>query len=137
MAKQVLIFLPLLFALCAQAETNTYIRGEFMSVEEADKKWGHASFSEEKFKKAAPSERSTLVVDLIRSKKLEGASLESVRKLLGSQDGYFVDDTIPAYLLGTRKSGEKKDVWQIVFIPNEERTKIIEIKIHKNCCYTE
>lgn len=138
MANHLLIFLHLVFLVPAFSEAGElYVQGEFMPVEQADKKWGHAAFSELKFKKASPEERAALVVNLINSKKLEGVSLEMVRKLLGPPDGYFLDDTIPAYLMGKRSPGEKKEAWQIVLIPNEERTKIIEIKIHKNCCYKE
>lgn len=137
MAKRLLtvLFLAILRPACAGAEG--YAQGEFMPIEQADKSWGHTAFSDLKFKKASPDQRASLVVDLIRSKKLEGASLQAVGKLLGAPDGYFLDDTIPAYLLGSRKPGEKKDAWQIIFVPNEERTKVIEIKIHKNCCYKE
>jgi hypothetical protein len=138
MAKRLLTVLFLTVLLPAYAATGEdYVQGEFMPLEQADKSWGHTAFSELKFKKASPDQRAALIVDLIRSKKLEGARLQTVRKLLGPPDGYFLDDSIPAYLLGSRKPGEKKDVWQIIFIPNEERTKVIEIKIHKNCCYKE
>ena len=138
MAKQLLVLFLLFPALWARGETkDSYVQGEFMSVEQADKKWGHATFSEEKFKKTAPDQRASMAVTLVRSKKLENAPIDVVRKTLGPPDGYFQDDTIPAYLLGTRKPGEKKEVWQLVFILNEERTKVIEIKIHKNCCYKE
>jgi hypothetical protein len=138
MAKQLLIFFQLVFMLGALGQVkDSYVQGEFMSLEQADKKWGHALFSEEQFKKATPDKRASMIVGLVRSKKLENASLDTVRKLLGPPDGYFLDDTIPAYLLGTRKPGQKKDIWQLVLIPNEERAQVIEIKIHKNCCYKE
>lgn len=138
MAKQLLILFHLIFVLGAIAKVkDSYVHGDFISIERADKQCGHAPFSDEAFRKAAPDQRASMTVDLLRSKRLEGAPIENVKKLLGPPDGYFMDDTIPAYLIGTRKPGEKKDVWQIVFVPNEERTKVIEIKIHKNCCYRD
>ena len=138
MAKRLLIFLHLIFMVTAFSETkDSYIHGEFMTLEEADRKWGHTSFTQQEYIKSPPDKRASLIVSLVQSKKLNGASMEDVRKLLGPPDGYFIDDTIPAYLLGTRKPGQTNDVWQIVFIPNEERTKVIEIKIHKNCCYKD
>lgn len=138
MAKQLLVFSLVLIGFHALGEkTDSYVQGEFMTVERAEKKWGRAPFSEEKFRKANPNQRAAMVSGLIRSKKFENAAIDVIRSTLGPPDGYFQDDTVPAYLLGTRKPGEKKEVWQIVLIPDEERTKVIEIRIHKNCCYKE
>ena len=54
MAKQLLIFFQFILTLGALGEVKTsYVQSEFMSLEQADKKWGHAPFSEEKFKKAS------------------------------------------------------------------------------------
>jgi hypothetical protein len=32
-------------------------------------------------------------------------------------------------------SPDRKETWQIVFIPNDSGDEIQEIKIHKKCCY--
>ena len=121
----------------ARAASSTFQRREFMNIEVAEKKWGSKKFFPEKFKTGDASLRASMVVDLIRSKYFIGKPLKKVRTQLGKSKGYFENDGIEAYLItpSPEKRGSKKEMWQIIFLPDNEWKKVDEVKIHKNCCY--
>jgi len=60
----------------------------------------------------------------------------TVREALGVPDGYFFSDTILAYQI-QKYSSNKKESWQLIFVPDETGLKVKEVKIHKKCCYKE
>lgn len=120
----------------AMAASSHYARDEFMSVADAEKKWGKATFDVEKFKKGNESVRASMAVSLVTSKRFVGKSLKSVEAELGPGNGYYVNDGIPAYIITPEQpKGKRGDVWQIVFLPDKDWKKIDDVKIHKNCCY--
>lgn len=120
----------------AMAASSQYARDEFMSVKDAEKKWGTATFDVEKFKKGNESVRASMAVSLVTSKRFVGKPLKSVEAQLGTGTGYYVNDGIPTYIITPEQpKGKRGDVWQIVFLPDKDWKKIAEVKIHKNCCY--
>ena len=104
-----------------------------MSSEKAEKKWGKEEFVPGKFRKGSEADRAKMVVSLLESKEFIGIGLQEVKLTLGEPDGYFQNDQIPAYFL-TRPEKDKKEIWQVVFIPDSDWKKVKEVKIHKNCC---
>jgi hypothetical protein len=113
---------------------GTFSRNEFLSIKEAEKKWGKAQFDTKKFKEGNEAQKASMSVSLILSKRFIGKPLKSVRDELGSPDGYFENDAIPAYILTPDSKDKKTDVWQLIFLPDKDWKKIDEVKIHKNCC---
>lgn len=104
----------------------------FMTAFEAQSKFGKMKFDSAKFKMADRKSRGEMAADLILAKEFIGKPIKSVREQLGTPDGYFENDAIPAYIIS--KDVTKKDTWQIVFLPDKDWKKIEEVKIHKNCC---
>ncbi len=104
----------------------------YMTVEQSKKKFGAKTFSPEKFKAANSKLRGEMAADLVQKKALVGKTFKQVTELLGPPDGYFQNDGIPAYIISPETG--KRDTWQLVFIPNNDWTKVEEVKIHKNCC---
>lgn len=127
--KNILLICPLLMVATgfAMAKSESY-----MTPSEAQIKFGKSKFESEKFKLADRKSRGQMAADLILTKAFVGKPLTSVRELLGAPDGYFENDAIPAYIISNDKA--KKDIWQIVFLPDKDWKKIEEVKIHKNCC---
>jgi hypothetical protein len=109
----------------AQSET-------YLTPLEAQKKFGNAKFDSAKFKAASLKMKGEMAADMILKKEFIGKPFNSVRELLGSPDGYFENDAIPAYIIS--QDVDKKDTWQIIFLPDKNWKKIDEVKIHKNCC---
>ncbi|MBI2605381.1 MAG: hypothetical protein HYW49_04800 [Deltaproteobacteria bacterium] len=119
--------------LLGYAEVKSFAeKGTFMSLQDAEKKWGNIPFSASVFKTAQASERAKMAVSLIKGKSMLGKTTEEVRSALGDFSGYFWNDTVPTYFIQEGwKTGE--DSWQLVFFLNRTH-KVKEIKIHKNCC---
>lgn len=130
-------FLPLTFVaalLTAGAwATQSLLHKDFMSLEKAEKRWGKDPFIAEKFKSGNELARAKMAVSLISSKAYIDKPLSSVRKELGDPDGYFENDGIPAYIISP-ESNTGKELWQIIFIPDEKWERVKEVRIHKNCC---
>jgi len=119
------------------AGEQQYIRAEFMETDVAQKKWGDKKFIPEVFKKNLPEERATMASDLIKQQHYIGKNLSYVKDQLGTPDGFFFTDSIPAYQIELYTE-KKKEAWQIVFLPDESHPeKIGAVKIHKKCCYKE
>ena len=109
-----------------------FLKRDYMNLSDADKRWGHSQFDPEKFKAGNTKTKSTMVVSLIKGKTMLGKPLSEIRTILGDYTGHLWNDDIPAYVIeeGWRT---RQDTWQIVFLPDANR-KVVEIKIHKNCC---
>ena len=125
------------FSFKALSEEKKYPRLEYMQIEQAEKKWGVTPFDVRKFKEGSESTRASMVVNMIQKKYYIGKPLKQVRAELGTHDGYIVNDAIPAYIITPKvPKGQKiTEVWQVVFLPDENWTNTKEVKIHKNCCY--
>lgn len=115
-----------------------YFKSEFISLQKAEKKWGIKKFSAKQFPVAGKNLRAQMAVDILKKKLFIGKSiLQTVRKQLGSPDGYLFSDFIPGYEI-QEKTKQNKESWQLVFIPSKKDTsKVGEVKIHKKCCYKE
>lgn len=107
-------------------------RGETLSLEQAEKRWGRSVFSEENFKNGSPEIKAKMAVEIVEKKIFVGSTIQEVETALGRHDGHYKNDFIPAYALN---EGWKKneDTWQLVFLPNSDR-QIKDVFIHKNCC---
>ena len=110
--------------------------GKTLSTRQVCKKWGDASFDEEKFRYAGVNglaERAKMACSLLRSqKKYVGKNVDEVINLFGKYNGYYFSDSIPAYLIEIGKTAEE-DSWQIVLLIDKQNN-ISKIIVHKNCC---
>jgi hypothetical protein len=78
--------------------------------------------------------RAPMAVDIVIRQLYAGKSRKTVRSELGAPDSYFFSDTIYAYKI-MPFPGEGKEIWHLVFIPDDKLEKVKEVKIHKKCCY--
>lgn len=133
-----LIFLVFFFCFAlpqislAQAPSQESPNLIYMSPMHAQKKWGNVPFDAKKFKEGDDLARAKMASDLILKRQLIGLATAEVRTKLGSFTGYFYSDNIPAYILHEGAT----ETWQLVFFPGKDG-KIIEIKIHKKCCWVK
>ena len=104
----------------------------YMTTEQAKKKFGSQLFVAEKFKAGDRKLRGKMAADLVSKKSLVGKPLASIRETLGTPDGYFENDSIPAYIISPDVT--KRDTWQLILLPDKDWKKVDEVKIHKNCC---
>ena len=104
----------------------------YMTAEQAQKKFGTKPFDPDKFKKGDSKLKGEMAADLILKKTFIGKRLKAVRELLGPPDGYFENKGVLAYIISPEVS--KKDIWQIIFLPDKDWKRVDEVKIHKNCC---
>ncbi len=104
----------------------------YMTVAQAQKKFGKTAFDAAKFKAGDRKTKGEMAADLVLKKTFVGKPLKSVTELLGSPDGYFENDAVPAYVISADVT--RKDTWQIIFLPDKDWKKVDEVKIHKNCC---
>lgn len=108
--------------------------GKKMSASKAEARWGSEPFDAKKFKDGDYPTRAKMAASLIKNKKQWiGRPLTDIREQLGSHDGYYFTDMVPAYLITW---GEKKgdETWQIVFLPDTEY-KVKELIIELNGSY--
>ena len=113
---------------------ENYFQSEFMKAPVAEKKWGVMTFNKGLFKNADLSKRASMSVDIIKRNLYAGSKMRDVRDELGDPDSYFFSDTIYAYKI-MPFPGVDKEVWHLVFIPDEKLEKVKEVRIHKKCCY--
>jgi hypothetical protein len=130
MRIHILVILIFLSALCFG---DTYWGSEFLTANEAKRKWGSSTFVAEKFKKATENERGGMATDAISRNVFVGTDMLEVRKQMGTPNSYFFSDTIYAYKINDPAA--KKESWQLIFIPDEKLEKVKEVKIRKKCCY--
>ena len=122
-----------LFCIIALAATG-YYRGDFMSSKEAQKKWGIKVLDKNLFKNGDHTKRESMAVYIVVNNLYVGKPMKLVRTELGDPDSYFFSDTIYAYKI-MPFPGEGKEIWHLVFIPDDKLEKVKEVKIHKKCCY--
>ena len=109
---------------------------EFMKLSEAEKKWGNRSFDAKKFKSGSVRLKAQMTHSLVKNKNYVGVSIKKVFSDLGPSTGYFFSESIPAYVI--QSGGQRiRDVWQIIFLPEENSEKVKEVLIQKKCCYTD
>jgi hypothetical protein len=113
-------------------------RNEFMSAEQAKKKWGATPFDAKKFKSAEKDVRvrASMAADIVERQSLKGVNRSEIRSIVGRPTGYYFSDTIYAYIIEPYSEATKES-WQLVLIPDDKLETIKEIKIEKKCCYKE
>lgn len=127
-----LIPLFILFAVSTQAALPLW-RGKTLSLHEVEKRWGKIEFNASGFKSGNVKTRASMAASLLKKQKeLKGKSVQSIRELLGPNDGFYFTDVYPAYFIQIGKN-HSEETWQIVFLLDRER-RIDEIIVHKNCC---
>jgi hypothetical protein len=129
------LFSALFSMYCALAFASTgYYRGYFMSLKDAQKKWGIKVLDKDLFKNGDHTKRESMAVHIVVNQTFVGKPMKLVRTELGDPDSYFFSDTIYAYKI-MPYPGEGKEIWHLVFIPDDKLEKVKEVKIHKKCCY--
>lgn len=123
-----------IFAFVSSANASGYLRAEFMSPKIAQEKWGSSPLNKELFKNGDHTKREAMAADIVSRKLYVGKPMKLVREELGDPDSYFFSDTIYAYKI-MPFPGQNKEIWHLVFIPDEKLEKVKEVKIHKKCCY--
>lgn len=113
---------------------DTFFQSEFMKPSQAEKKWGIKSLDKDFFRKGDHSKREAMAVDIVKNNLYVGKPMKLVRQELGAPDSYFFSDTIYAYKI-MPFPGENKEMWHLIFIPDEKLENVKEVKIHKKCCY--
>ena len=116
------------------ADARGYYRSEFLSPKDAQKRWGLKTLDKELFKRGDLATRQAMAVDIVSKNLYVGQPMKLVRDELGDPDSYFFSDTIYAYKI-MPFPGENKEIWHLVFIPDNKLKKVGEVKIHKKCCY--
>jgi hypothetical protein len=116
------------------ANASGYYRAKFMAPKDAQKKWGSKPLDKGLFKNGDHTKREAMAVDIVSRNLYVGQSMKLVREELGDPDSYFFSDTIYAYKI-MPFPGENKEIWHLVFIPDDKLEKVKEVRIHKKCCY--
>jgi len=126
---------PILAVSCIVVLASTgYYRGVFMSPNDAQQKWGTRELDRDLFKNGDHTKRQAMAVHIVVNQLYVGKSMKLVQAELGDPDSYFFSDTIFAYKI-MPYPGEGKELWHLVFIPDEKLENVKEVKIHKKCCY--
>jgi hypothetical protein len=121
-----------IFVFLAVAKSMTRDQ-DYMSLSDAQKKWGHRTFSIESFKSGSISDRASMAVSLVEHKaQFLGKTPKDIRKMLGGFTGYFWSERVPTYIIEEGWKN-KKDTWQLVFLLSSDSA-VDDVKIHKNCC---
>lgn len=123
-----------IFVIGHSSYATSFIGAEYMSPEDAERKWGTLTLNQEQFKAGDLAKRAPMAVDIVKRSLFVGKNRKQVRGDLGDPDSYFFSDTIYAYKI-MPFPGEKKEIWHLIFIPDDKLEKIKEVKIHKKCCY--
>lgn len=106
---------------------------KFLTVKQAEKKWGILSFDAKKFTTLSEEKKGAMAVDLVKQKKYVNSLRQDVIKEMGDPDSYFFSDTILAYKITRRE--KNKEQWHLIFIPDDKLERVKEVRIHKRCCY--
>lgn len=136
MIHRFILSLIFLISTSLVSQTSEYLRGDFLSVEKAKKKWGNQKFDPIKFKSSGFKEKAAMAADATQRQVWVGKDPVLLRAEMGEPDGYFFSDTILAYQIEPY-SDSHKEAWQLVFIPDKQNKLIDQVKIHKKCCYPE
>jgi hypothetical protein len=131
MSKKIRILLLAAFVLVGILSYAS--KDQFLSVSDAQNKWGKKDFNAKLFSQGDPKIRASMAASLVSSQHYVNRSLNEVRQELGKQTGYYFSDLIPAYAIGDL-SQTRTETWQIVFFPDNSSKVVKEIKIHKKCC---
>ncbi len=121
-----------LFSMSTQAALPLW-RGTTLPLREIEKRWGKIESTAHQFKTGDPKTRASMAASLLkRQKEFKGKPVQSIRELLGPNDGFYFTDVYPAYFIQVGRN-HSEETWQIVFLLDRERH-VDEIVVHKNCC---
>ncbi|NBX76562.1 MAG: hypothetical protein EBQ92_08400 [Proteobacteria bacterium] len=120
------------FSYVNATESNYLENQTFMTLSQAEKRWGKKDFSPEEFKRETANNRAKMAVNLIKKKQFIGKRPAEIKKALGEFSGHFWSDNIPTYLI-EEGWNQKTDSWQLVFLLDNAGN-VKEVRIHKNCC---
>ncbi|MBK9294445.1 MAG: hypothetical protein IPM57_08370 [Oligoflexia bacterium] len=134
MKKNIIFTLTIIITAVSVFAFEFYKNEKFMTLNEAQKKWGSTKFDHVLFKNGNEVTRASMVVSIIKEKTLIKKKISEVDEILGPNTGYYFSDFVPAYIIGNNDA-EKGDVWQLILIPDNDSKYINEVKIHKKCCY--
>ena len=127
--KYIGVTLLLLFILSI---TTLYIlRWNTPSITTIKNKWGYNTFYIDKFRTGNYQTRASMAADLLQRKsEFIGLNIIDIKKQLGQPNGYFINETNPAYIIES-----KENTWQLIFqIYNNN---VVNIFVHKSCCYNQ
>lgn len=135
MKKFILAVGGLLFmSISASVLADAFFQSEFMKPADAEKRWGLKPFDKGVFRTGDHTQRESMAVDIVKKNLYIGKPMKLVRQELGDPDSYFFSDTIYAYKI-MPFPGENREIWHLIFIPDENLENVKEVKIHKKCCY--
>lgn len=115
-------------ALFTNGDISRYIPTE-LSAQDASSRWGTQTFVADKFRTGDYNIRAQMASDIVKKNLFAGKSIRAVWATLGSHDGHFKNDVVPAYILNENEN----DIWQLVFLVDMDR-KVTKAVIYKNCC---
>ncbi len=128
-----LLIIALILIIKFESLADSFFGAEFLTHEQAKKKWSELEFYPSKFKLGTEKEKGAMAVYALKVSSFVGKDMLQVRKEMGTPDSYFFSDTIFAYQI--TQPEKNKESWHLIFIPDEKLEKVKEIKIHKKCCY--
>ncbi len=122
------------FFFCATAfSVHHFWRGDTISADQAEKRWGAVHFDQKKFKTGDFALKASMAASIKRREnEFKNKTILEIRELLGPTDGFYFADIYPTYLLQVGKN-HQEETWQLVFMINNKR-RIESVIIHKNCC---
>ncbi len=132
MKKTRTFLISAIFLIVAAVWAGPFWRGETLSATKVKKRWGQQSVDLAKFKNTKIENRANMAFNIMTDKSYIGKSVEEIRELFGSTDGFYFIDIYPAYLI-QKDQLPKDETWQIVFRLNS-KYKVRDIIVHKNCC---
>lgn len=123
-----------LLLLAGRSFAEDFFGAKFMTQKEAKSKWGSTFFDAKVFKKSSEKEKGAMAAQVIEKRIFVDQDMLKVREQMGDPDSYFFSDTIYAYII-TSSAKPGQESWQLVFIPDQDLKKVMDVKIHKKCCY--
>ncbi len=108
-----------------------FYRGTFLNSDEIKDKWGNEKLDLGLWNKGVVRQRSKMAYNIIVNKKTYiGKTNLDIKKIFGSWDSYYVNDTVPSYTV-QENSGQKHERWELVFMI-DQNSKVFDIKVHRN-----
>lgn len=133
MLKLRFLILPLAhFCLVCFGGDSFVEKQTYMPPSEGRARFGSAPLDAAAFRKGTLKQRAAMAYSITQDKNLLGKSSTEIMNLLGRTDGHYWNGNIPAYFIH-KSSDAPREAWQLVFLL-DENNKVLEIKIHKNCC---
>lgn len=130
--KRLFIFILIFFLLSPFLFVAFYFYNNRLFLFEAKILWNSTQLDESKFRTGTIQIRSSMVADIIESKKYIGESCSSIPLELGASTGdYYISDVNTTYKLTEKTSAN----WILTFICGEDQ-KITNVFVRKSCCST-